>query len=304
MHLKYQYQYFSEQDAIIDIFQVKAFYNSELVLTEYVAVMKSNGDTTVNQFGYALQRPYLKSCLSAKNAQIALNSYIEELRKISANYEKAQCILSSDYNKSDPTSLESIWFKKLHHDFDFRNVDFFSSVNLCLTVAEIRKSLRRSYKSLVNYDQRKLTVDIIDKSNITLNDIRNFQKFHKFVSGKSTRSTLTWDIQYEMIKSGRAFLVVIRILPNLQLLGCSLIEHSDSEALYSVGAYDRNNRNIPLGHIALFNGIIKSKAIGCKKFVVGNLLGHSNKASDKEKSISNFKSGFSTHIESNYVFKC
>ena len=98
-------------------------------------------------------------------------------------------------------------------------------------------------------------------------------------------------------------MVVIHGLPNIELLGCSLIEHSDSEALYSVGAYDRNHRNIPLGHIALYKAIIQSKAIGCKKFFVGNLLGHFDQASDKEKSISNFKSGFSTHFEPNYVFR-
>ena len=66
LHLKYQFQYFLERNAIIDIFQVKAFYNSELVLTEYVSVMKGDEGAIIDQFGYALQRPYLKEGLSAK----------------------------------------------------------------------------------------------------------------------------------------------------------------------------------------------------------------------------------------------
>tara|TARA_B100000780_G_scaffold279220_1_gene256680 strand:- start:18852 stop:19853 length:1002 start_codon:yes stop_codon:yes gene_type:complete len=303
LHQKYQFQYFWEEGLIIDIYQVKAFVKSNLILNEYISVMREKENIVIGQFGYALRRPYLNEGLSVKNAATAILLYIEEIKKISNKYEKSQCIFSSNHLNAEAHPLERTWFKKLYHDLSFEQVDFFSVVDLNLPVSEIKKRMRRSFKSLVTHDANKLRIDIIDSSNAQVADIRRFQKFHKLVSGRATRSTLTWDIQYQMIKKECAFIVEIYELRNNKHLASSLIEFSGSESLYSIGAYDRTRRDLPLGHITLFNAILQSKLIGSKKMVIGNLLGYSNKATEKEKSISDFKAGFSTHIDAEYIFK-
>ena len=104
--------------------------------------------------------------------------------------------------------------------------------------------------------------------------------------------------------SGTAYVICAFQQNDTDLVSFSIIEINDNESMYSVGVYDRSLRTIPLGHIALANAIKYSKKMGCNKFILGEFLGSSGGFTEKEKSISHFKNGFSSFNDVELIFGC
>ena len=72
---------------------------------------------------------------------------------------------------------------------------------------------------------------------------------------------------------------------------------TSSEALYSVGAYDRTLFKFPIGHIIQFVGIKEMISQDLKLYKIGRML-YPQKIpnfSSKELNISKFKSQFASH---------
>ncbi|MCP4322230.1 MAG: hypothetical protein GY787_10355 [Alteromonadales bacterium] len=160
----------------------------------------------------------------------------------------------------------------------------------------LKQSLRKSYKSLVNWGKKNLTQISIDKNNYSEIYALQFREFHKQVAGKQTRSNTTWQIQFEMIKAGEAFLHLYYlsnklVAGNLTLLG-------NNTAFYAVGVYDRQvmqSKKLPLSHWPLLNAIYTCQELGINRFELGGFDSDINDG--KLQQISDFKKGFSTNME-------
>jgi hypothetical protein len=160
----------------------------------------------------------------------------------------------------------------------------------------IKQSLRKSYKSLVNWGEKNLTLICLDKNNYSDAYALQFKEFHKEVAGRQTRSNSTWQIQFEMIKAGEAFLHLYYfakklVAGNLTLLG-------NNTAFYAVGVYDRQlmqSKKLPLSHWPLLNAIYACQNLGLNRFDLGGF--DSSDQDIKLQQISEFKKGFSTNID-------
>jgi len=159
----------------------------------------------------------------------------------------------------------------------------------------LKQTLRKSYKSLVNWGEKNLTQRCIDKNNYSDVYALQFKEFHKEVAGKQTRSNSTWQIQFEMIKAGEAFLHLYfladkLVAGNLTLLG-------NNTAFYAVGVYDRKlmqSKKLPLSHWPLLNAIYTCQKLGMNRFELGGF--DSDNEDSKLQQISDFKKGFSTNM--------
>lgn len=169
-------------------------------------------------------------------------------------------------------------------------------VDLRLTLPEIKSSFRKSYRSLVTSGERLWQVEVLKApGNLTI--WNEFRALHANVSGRVTRSLQSWQLQHEALVNDEGFLISLRDDEN-RMVGAGFFNCSSDEGVYSVGAYDRSLFNKPLGHVVQYRAIEELRKRGCSWYRIGTRFfsGDEPKPSKKELSISNFKSGFASHV--------
>ena len=168
----------------------------------------------------------------------------------------------------------------------------------------INASLRKSYKSIINWGRNSLSFKLVDINNPDEAIFKSFKELHLLSSGRKTRSDQTWDIQFQMIKSGWGYLASC-YMNNQMVSGCIIMNDSNL-AYYAVAASNREMmaNKLPLNHFPLFQSILIAKEKGCKKFIMGKIntdfSDFDNLKNTKDDNISKFKLGFSSHID---IFK-
>jgi FemAB family protein len=175
-------------------------------------------------------------------------------------------------------------------------------VDLSFDIADIRKHFRKSYKPLINLGLRTWAVEIV--SSRDENAWQAFKALHKKAAGRSTRSDHTWDLQLAAIVAGEAFMVGLKD-PSGDMVGAGFFALTPHEASYSVGAYNRDLFDKPLGHVVQQAAIEDMKRRGLRWYHIGRRP-YPNEVpvpSKKELSIGEFKQGFATTIMPRYVLR-
>ena len=213
------------------------------------------------------------------------------------NLKSIECVISS----YDNIYIQN-WQMQLMRLGGICNVLHELSVDLNLELNEIKSNLRNSYKSLINSGEKLWKINILDKPDRFV--WNEFKQLHLYVSGKRTRSDKTWELQFESLTNKTSILIYLQDSMN-KMIGGGLFEFSKDEAIYSVGAYDRNLFDKPLGHIVQFRAIQEFKKRNLKWYKIGirHYINDFNLPSNKEISIGEFKEGFATHILSRYYIK-
>ncbi len=152
---------------------------------------------------------------------------------------------------------------------------------------ELKKSIRKSYKSLINWGARELDISILTSEDITFEDIRLFKELHYIESGKRTRSEESWKAQYNMIKNNDAFLVTGFISKELVAVG--FFTMSSNSCYYGASASRRDLYQKPLLHSIMWTAIMHAQKLNCRWFETGE---QRFKGTEKELGISLFKAGF------------
>ena len=166
----------------------------------------------------------------------------------------------------------------------------------------IKSSIRKSYKSLINWGKRNLKIHIMDSNNLDKPRFDLFENLHLKVSGRKTRSDKTWELQYQALKDNEAFLVTASI--DGVLVSGNFISHGIDTAYYGVGVNDRElmAEKLPIGHYVLYSSILCAKQKGLTSFI----LGYYSRVEDaKTNAITNYKKGFvnTLILEPRYLIK-
>ena len=163
------------------------------------------------------------------------------------------------------------------------------------TLADIKSTLRKSYKSLLTEAERHWRAAIHHGACEDVFD--EFRRLHLKVAGRATRSMETWDRQMEALHAEAAFLVSLRDADET-LVGAGLFHVSPHEALYAVGAYDRSLFDKPLGHLVQWQAIQEMQRLGLRWYKLGArpYPGDTPAPNAKELSIAHFKQGFASHV--------
>jgi hypothetical protein len=158
----------------------------------------------------------------------------------------------------------------------------------------IRRSLRKSFRSLVNWGQRNLRLVSIDAKNPDCALFKAYQDFHTVVARRITRPQASWRAMFNWIAQGGGELILGYL--GDELVAGTMVVDSAVHSYYASGVYDRNRFNQPLAHWPLFNVMLHSMSRGKQMFVLGDLP-LPGAASDKEIAIGYFKRGFATDIQ-------
>ena len=175
-----------------------------------------------------------------------------------------------------------------------KNSNYQFYIDLNESEDQIKKNIRKSFKSLINWGLRNLSIRVFDNTNISKSDFEAFRLFHLKIVGDATRSILSWDMQYKSVMNSEGFLVMT-YLNDLLVSGIYILTN-ENQAYYGVSVNDRDlmKNNKPIGHATLFTSIIESKKRGKNIFILGDY----NDTDDKNKNISNYKSGFTNRVRS------
>ena len=173
---------------------------------------------------------------------------------------------------------------------------FYSLVDLPNSIDSYKSSIRKSYKSLVNWGRRNLNIEIIDHASPNKELFLEFKNLHYEVSKKKTRSDKTWEIQYEMLLKNEGFLILGFLKDELVTGGYFF---SDSKnVFYGSSASRRDLFDKGLMHSIIYEAINYSATKELQTIVLGDKLFNFNDAEKKLRDISNFKSGFSNQTAS------
>ena len=164
----------------------------------------------------------------------------------------------------------------------------------------IAAGLRKSYRSLVNWGRRNITLTYVNAGNPDLSLFRTFQEFHRCVAGRVTRPQESWDIMFETVASGSGELSLGHDADG-NLISATLVIDGESVSQYSSAVYDRERFDKPIGHWPVFNAVLRAKARGRSSFLLGEIPTMGT-ASDKEVSIGKFKRGFTGRLDYRLVW--
>lgn len=175
-------------------------------------------------------------------------------------------------------------------------------IDLEKTEQDLKKEIRKSYRSLINWGQKNLEFSLLNRDNFcdnTYNEFMKFRELHFSCAGRRTRSLETWDMQYKCIEEGTIFAVFGYW--DGQMVTGGLFNISDDYVYYANSASNRDLFDKPMFHSVMWKAIQYSKAYGATLFDVGEIYfgckSVSSEKSEKELAISKFKSGFGGQIK-------
>lgn len=174
------------------------------------------------------------------------------------------------------------------------NISNWAYIDLDQNYDAIKMNIRKSYKSLINWGYKSLDIKIFDANNADKKVLDSFRDFHIQVSKRRTRSDRTWDLQYQAIEQGLGILIMGYL--DTELVCGVYVCISKKQAYYGVAVNNRDlmAENKPLGHALLLEAIHKTKEMGIKQFVLGEVSGSDDV---KTSAINRYKRGFTNTIE-------
>lgn len=169
----------------------------------------------------------------------------------------------------------------------------FASADLTGGETALRKNLRKSFKSLLNWGKRSLTLETFDQSNPAPELFKRYQEFHAEIAGRTTRPQKSWAAMANWIAGGHGELILGSF--DGKLVAGTMVVDGASVAFYASGVYDRSRFDKPLAHWPLWLGMAHAATRGLAIFDIGEIP-RAGAASDKEVNIGYFKRGFAQTV--------
>ncbi len=169
-------------------------------------------------------------------------------------------------------------------------------VDLQQDEAQLLAECRKVFRGNILKGQSLFRLRCLNQQTLQPGEIDAFQQLHIQVAGKATRSAKTWALQEAMIRQGEAFALYGYL--DDKLVAAGLFPCNAWRCYYGVGAYERALFDKPLSHVMVWEAMREAKRMGCRHFDLGDrFFAQTPKAdgtlpSDKELSISHFKTGF------------
>ena len=169
-----------------------------------------------------------------------------------------------------------------------------TTVDLTNDVTVLFRNIRKSYKSLINKQQRERKSVVLYGEKAPKQFWEDFRNLHFTDAKRITRSINTWNQQYEDIKNERAFCVLQYNENKLVCGGYFLL--SGTHVYYGVSASQSDVEGAKPGvQSMIFEAILFAKKTGFKVFILG--FSEINTTCPKDTQLLNFKMGFSNSTD-------
>lgn len=158
----------------------------------------------------------------------------------------------------------------------------------------IRRGVRDSYRSLVNWGRKQLLMTYVNRENPDRAAFDSYPAFHSRIAGAGARAAEYWNEVWNEICRGGAELSLGRLADGGLVAG-TLTTFAGACAYYASGVYDRDRFEKPLGHWPVFDAMVRAGARGIVRYDLGEVFPR-GAAADKEVQIGFFKKGFTDQI--------
>ncbi|MEI7605825.1 MAG: hypothetical protein WCJ64_00435 [Rhodospirillaceae bacterium] len=177
-------------------------------------------------------------------------------------------------------------------------------IDLRLDEAALRRSLRKSYKALVNKysDNNGYSIVIVDANNPSYELHEHYRWLHAKCAGRVTRAKESFDLQYRMLEDGHATLMLFR--SEAGIIGSAYFLHHGPGVDYLSMADDPDfaGQRLPVSHVLVWAAVRYFKAAGFHRLRLSAPAGFSlcegygAYAEPKELGIAHFKHGMATGL--------
>jgi len=165
-------------------------------------------------------------------------------------------------------------------------------VDLSLPEVTLYRDVRKSFKSLINWGRRHMTMEHVNCENPSRQGFDAYRSLHASVADAS-RPDASWDEQFSTICAGSGELLLGYL--DGDLVAGTLIVDGERRAVYASGAYDRSRFEQPISHWPVYSAILRSRARGLSICDLGEIPAH-GRASKKSCSVGHFKKGFTSRL--------
>lgn len=166
-------------------------------------------------------------------------------------------------------------------------------LNLCFSEKELFCNFSKGHKSDVKKAEKNLQLQIIDKTNVSKEQIYDFMNYYYKIAGKRTRPIDTFDSIYRWIKNDYG--VLLKANYNEYVCGYSLFIIYKDTSYYAMACKDKNYSEFNISHFLQWEAIKYLKNKGILYLEIGTQYFNdtlNNFPSEKDKNISKFKRGF------------
>ncbi len=247
------------------------------------------GETELDYFGSAI-RIFMRSGLEGSEAQRALVAVFSHIDSIMSAHGIRRVTVRDDDRLGTLSSIGKLALNR-RASAEMRLSGFCA---LDEGEAAMRRGLRKSFQSLVNWGQRNLKITSVGGGNPDRALFTRYREFHSVVAARVTRSEQSWDAMFDSIAAGHGELV-LGFLASGELVAGNLVVDGTTTSFYASGVYDRERFDQPLGHWPLWLAMLHSAEREKRVFDLGDLP-LAGTATEKEFSIGYFKRGFATTI--------
>ena len=282
--LDYHREYMSKGNNNVYHFCVNLFSNGKGCGLFHFNIIENNGAFSLLSNSSGILQPYLVKELSRKQThkilKKCLSFYFALAGTLKVDSLKYQFI--SDYSEAWHSLLMAYGEPKFNQEL---------YCDLKLTEPQYFGKIREKFKKHIRQGEKLWTVKILEK--VSVSEFDKVKKLHFDVVGFKTRSDLTWQLLFKAINNKQAFIVLAY---DKCLVGAGIFTLSSTEAVYSVGVYDRRYFDKPISHVVHYKAIQHMKKLGLKSYYLGPRSFEKEwlKPSKKESQIGDFKSGFAT----------
>ncbi len=183
------------------------------------------------------------------------------------------------------------------YELNFKKLDDCDALNLSLEnpYEKILTNYRDSTMNRLNKKFDNLEYFTISEEKC-LEDWRCFKSLHRDVAGRSTRSDISWDLQYNNIQNGTSVFIYSKF--NKKFIAGCFFDYSKDDMKYSVSVSDPNFKKFNCNEKIISLAIKYAKSIKIKNFHLGVLK--KNETDIKKINIHDFKKNFCRRINNNY----
>ncbi|EMO43014.1 hypothetical protein LEP1GSC186_2505 [Leptospira noguchii serovar Autumnalis str. ZUN142] len=298
--LDYQYAYQKEKESdLVDLSFIIQDTGKPIGIWP-LSLSVNKEDNKLSFHGLALQPPLLVHSELRVQERIANEFYLffEDLLNL---LKEKDFLINLPFRGRDFCNIDP-WHKGAL-DFGAKpEINYDLYIDLNLEIDKIRSQFRKSYKPLINRGIGLWKSYVLTESDESIWE--EYRQLHIAVAGRVTRSKETWDIQLKSIESKKGFLVCLRDKKDT-LVGGGFFMFTTYEARYDTAAYKRELFDMPLGHVVQYLAIQEFKKRGISHYIIGPKFYnfYASDKTEKELSISQFKSGFTSSLVPRYIFQ-
>lgn len=251
-------------------------------------------DGRVSFYGMPL-RLFLADGLDARGARRAVDLAFERLDGLASDDAPDGFVIET----AGGASLDSVALACLGRGCS-ASLRLAATVDLAAGEQAWRAALRKSFRSLVNWGERAITLRYVNGSERDRGAFDAYQAFHHRIAGRVTRPQASWDAMFAWIAEGGGELALGH-LEDGTLVSATLVVDGTDAAYYASGVYDRERFNKPMAHWPVWNALGRARDRGMAAFDLGEVP-LARTASEKEVAIGCFKRGFATALETRLVW--